>query len=169
MPGCFSFLKSSSKMVREEAAMEKQQRQEAPAKSHNCACSFPAIEPNFDASSTLPAYADIYHHSDALSTISQYVDSISTDLRKVSVAMHSNPEPKWEEYETLKLLAGFMEKQQGWKVKRGAYGCETGFEAVFQHGSGGRVIGFNSEVRIFKAAQRAQAVQTYKSDAPVSS
>lgn len=116
-------------------------------KATSCACAFPAVEPAPGHASLLPpAYADLYHKSDALSTISRTVDELSDGLRKVSLQMHSNPEIRWEEVKTLELLSGYME-EQGWKVTRGAYGTKTGFEAVFEHGTGGKVIGFNSEVR----------------------
>lgn len=125
------------------------QRQLEDGSSHkatSCACAFPHTTPTpGDPSSLPPAYADIYHKSDALSTISSTVDELSASLRKVSVQMHENPEIRWQEHKTMKLLSDYME-EQGWKVKRSVYGVETGFEAVFEHGQGGKVIGFNSEV-----------------------
>lgn len=94
----------------------------------------------------LPSYSAIYAGSNGLSTINASLDSLSADLRKVSVDMHDNPEIAYEEFKTAKLLADFMEKQPGWKVKRSVYGTETGWEAVFTNGSGGRTIGVNSEM-----------------------
>lgn len=118
-------------------------------RASSCACAFPHTTPAMvDPSSLPPAYGDLYHKSDALSTISKVVDELDSSLREVSVKMHDNPEIRWQEHETMKLLAGYMDKQ-GWKVKTGVYGTETGFEAVFQHGQGGKVIGFNSEVGCF--------------------
>lgn len=95
---------------------------------------------------SLPAYSAIYSGSDALSTINASLDILSKDLRQVSLDMHDHPEIAWKEVQTAKLLSGFMEKQPGWKVKRSVYGTETGWEAVFVHGSGGRTIGINSEM-----------------------
>ena len=95
---------------------------------------------------SLPAYSAIYSGSDALSTINASLDALSKDLRQVSLDMHDHPEIAWKEVQTAKLLSGFMEKQPGWKVKRSVYGTETGWEAVFVHGSGGRTIGINSEM-----------------------
>jgi metal-dependent amidase/aminoacylase/carboxypeptidase family protein len=59
--------------------------------------------------------------------------------------MHDTPELGWVEFKTSKLLSEYIESH-GFKVTRQAYGTETGFEAVFQHGQGGRTIGFNSEM-----------------------
>lgn len=150
MPGCFPFFKSGKRSVSRAEEAEKvnprMQSMVSQNKASSCACAFPSTATiSHDATSVPPAYADIYHKSDALSTISTTVDELSDSLRKVSLQMHGNPEIRWEEHKTMKLLSDFMEKQ-GWKVKRGAYGVETGFEAVFQHGQGGKVIGFNSEV-----------------------
>lgn len=161
MPGCFAFLKRSKaaaaadsekehKMVADNQKPTTAGTATASHKAHSCACDFPTVEPTPGHASLLPpAYADLYHKSDALSTISRTVDELSDGLRKVSVQMHSNPEIYWQEFKTLELLSGYME-DQGWKVRRGVYGTETSFEAVFEHGSGGRVIGFNSEVSVKK-------------------
>lgn len=124
------------------------QQPETSTKATSCACAFPHVEPVPGHASLLPpAYADLYHKSDALSTISRTVDELSDGLRKVSVQMHKNPEILWQEFETAKLLSGYME-DQGWKVTRGAFGTETGWEAVFEYGNGGKTIGFNSEVSL---------------------
>lgn len=154
MPGCFAFLKRSKSSTALDTRLDSSDKMVAdiqPASSHNatsCACAFPHVEPVAGHASLLPpAYADLYHKSDALSTISKTVDELSDGLRKVSVQMHKNPEIRWEEYETARLLSGYME-DQGWKVTRSAYGTETGWEAVFEHGTGGKVIGFNSEVSV---------------------
>lgn len=154
MPGCFAFLKRSKSSTQDRKAVDDDKMvadNNQPASSHkstSCACAFPHVEPAAGHASLLPpAYADLYHKSDALSTISRTVDELSDSLRKVSVQMHENPEIRWEEVETAKLLSGFME-DQGWKVTRHAYGTETGWEAVFEHGNGGKVIGFNSEVSL---------------------
>lgn len=61
----------------------------------------------------------------------------------------------------MKLLSDFME-HQGWKVTRSAYGTETGFEAVFEHGHGGKTIGFNSEVSRHPIAHRHNNFATRK-------
>lgn len=90
-----------------------------------------------------------------LSTISAKVDALSKELREVSLKMHSNPEVGWQEWETAKLLTEYIENK-GFTVKRGVYGTETGWEAVFKHGSGGKVIGFNCEVSQIPLAANSQ-------------
>lgn len=40
-----------------------------------------------------------------------------------------------------------MKQQPGWKVTSKAYGLDTAWEAVFEHGDGsGQTVGFNSEL-----------------------
>lgn len=90
---------------------------------------------------SLPAYSTDYAGSDALKTISDAVDKLSASLREISIQMHDNPEIAWKERKTAELLSGFMENMPGWTVKRHVYGTETGWEASFQQGHGGRVIG----------------------------
>ncbi|KAK4700007.1 Xaa-Arg dipeptidase, partial [Phenoliferia sp. Uapishka_3] len=71
-----------------------------------------------------------------LETLESSIDSLDAELRRLSLSIHSHPEAAWKEYRT----------HDGWKVTRHAYGLETGWEATFEHGSGGPVIGFNSEM-----------------------
>lgn len=103
--------------------------------------------------SALPAYSSSPYSSSSsddnhLSVIASYIESISAQLREVSSEMHDNPEIAWKEVKTAKLLSDFMEKQSGWKVKRGVYGTKTGWEASWTSpaGKNGKVIGFNSEM-----------------------
>lgn len=60
------------------------------------------------------------------------------------MAIWSHPEVKLQEYFAHDNLCDFM-RQQGFTVTRHAYGMKTAFEAVFEHGEGGRTVGFNSE------------------------
>lgn len=114
---------------------------------HQHSCSFPSVDPTYtnDPAHLPPQHGDEYEGVSALKTIEQSADELSSDLRDVSLKMHGNPELCWKEYKTSDLLATYMQSH-GFTLKRNAYGTETGFEAIFTHGEGGKVIGFNSEV-----------------------
>lgn len=43
-------------------------------------------------------------------------------------------------------LTGLMCHASGFEVTRHAYGLDTAWEATFEHGTGGPVVGFNSEM-----------------------
>lgn len=155
MPGCFNIRRSASDAFEDKPAaprrvapVTEKQHQHPAAIGHSCACSYPSeMPPNATNDSVqLPSYSAIYKDSDGLSTINASLDALSEDLRKVSVSMHNNPEIAWKEVKTAKLLSDFMEKQEGWKVRRSVYGTETGWEAVFVNGKGGKTIGVNSEM-----------------------
>ena len=113
---------------------------------HSGCCGFPSALPLSAVvhEEALPSYSSsryVQSQADAIRTISNTVDGLSAELRQVSIQMHDNPEIGWKEFKTAELLSGYMEKQEGWRVTRKAYGTETGWEAVFQHGQGGRTIG----------------------------
>ena len=151
MPGCFNIRRSASDAFQDKPAPARSavmtEKHQHPT-GQSCACSYPSAMPlNATSDSVqLPSYSAVYAGSDGLSTINASLDALSSDLAKVSAAMHDNPEIAWKEVKTAKLLSDFMEKQQGWKVRRSVYGTETGWEAVFVNGNGGKTIGVNSEM-----------------------
>lgn len=79
------------------------------------------------------------------------VDSIHTttlelteELHELQLAIHANPQIAFQEVFAHDISTNYMEKK-GWKVTRHAYGLETAWEASFEVGTGGPVIGYNSE------------------------
>ncbi|KAL8290218.1 hypothetical protein RQP46_003157 [Phenoliferia psychrophenolica] len=80
-----------------------------------------------------------------IETLEKAIDGLDGELRKLSMTIHDNPEIAWKEFKTHDVLCDFMQSH-GFKVTRHAYGLETAWEATFEHGSGGPVVGFNSEM-----------------------
>lgn len=80
--------------------------------------------------------------------IEETIKSLSIELRKLSLEIHDHPEIAWKEFKTHDLCCNYLESK-GFKVKRNAYGLETAWEATFEFGKGGRVVGFNSEMVSF--------------------
>lgn len=82
--------------------------------------------------------------SEHITHLSAITDSLYDDLYKIQLAIHDNPEIAWEESFAHDTATAYMESQ-GWTVTRHAYGLETAWEATFEVGTGGPVIGYNSE------------------------
>ncbi|KAL7409017.1 hypothetical protein BDY24DRAFT_419267 [Mrakia frigida] len=70
--------------------------------------------------------------------------SIERELREVSLSIHDNPELGFQEHHAHSVLVAYLKKQEGWKVE-GWPSMPTAFVATFEHGKGGRTMGFNSE------------------------
>ncbi|KAL4862826.1 hypothetical protein BDV12DRAFT_206975 [Aspergillus spectabilis] len=69
-------------------------------------------------------------------------------LQDINQKIWSNPELAYEEHEAHKNICEFFENlnDQGYTVRRQAYGLETAFEIEFRHGTGdGRIVAFNAE------------------------
>ncbi|KAG1591751.1 hypothetical protein G6F48_003094 [Rhizopus delemar] len=75
--------------------------------------------------------------------VNHAIDSISDELRAISLDLHENMETGMKEVHAHNILTGFLEKQ-GFKVTRHAYGMDTAFTAEYSRGSGRR-IGICSE------------------------
>ena len=56
--------------------------------------------------------------------------AVEDELRSISHWMYDNPETAYEEYESSRLLAGFL-KDKGFNVTYPAYGLDTAFEATY--------------------------------------
>ncbi|KAK5132605.1 hypothetical protein LTR08_008804 [Meristemomyces frigidus] len=82
---------------------------------------------------------------DYLDSISQYVESVSSSLRTISLAIHDHPELQYKEYDAHRVLTEFIEKQDGWRVRPSAYGIQTAFVAVYDSGRKGTTVSFNAE------------------------
>ncbi|KAJ1796360.1 hypothetical protein LPJ59_003801 [Coemansia sp. RSA 2399] len=78
--------------------------------------------------------------------ISEAIDEVSADLRRLSLAIHSNPELALKETNACKLLTDYLDNA-AYSVERGAGGLETAFVATFESpaGNDGLRIGFCSE------------------------
>lgn len=82
--------------------------------------------------------ASVQAHIDA--TLEEIADEMY-DLQK---SIHEHPQIAFTETYAHDVSTAYMEKQ-GWQVTRHAYGLETGWEAVYEVGTGGPVIGYQSE------------------------
>src|SRR5690606_35393749 len=54
---------------------------------------------------------------------------VESELREISRWMYDNPETAYEEYQSSRRIAGFLERN-GFTVTYPAYGIETAFEAT---------------------------------------
>ena len=94
---------------------------------------------------------------DYLDTISLHIDSLSDDLRRVSLEIHDHPELQYKEHHAHKVLTQYMSQQQGWQVTPSAYNIETAFVAVYESGRKGPTVSFNAEYgtdpRVWHATQ----------------
>ncbi|KAG5639199.1 hypothetical protein H0H81_005678 [Sphagnurus paluster] len=80
-----------------------------------------------------------------IKTIETRLDELDPELRKLSLDIHSHPELAWEEVYAHEQMSSFMEKH-GFTVSRKHAGLKTAWRADFMYGSGGRVLGINSEM-----------------------
>jgi len=69
---------------------------------------------------------------------------LTEELHELQQAIHANPQIAFQETFAHDISTDYMEKK-GWKVTRHAYGLDTAWEATYEVGSGGPVIGYNSE------------------------
>ncbi|KAL1680643.1 hypothetical protein EV122DRAFT_207440 [Schizophyllum commune] len=96
------------------------------------------------ATAALPGAADGVWRSDILDAIEETIAGMDEELRALSLDIHDHPELMFEEHRTHDLLTTFFEKK-GFTVTR-HYILETGWQAVWEHGEGGRTIGVNCEM-----------------------
>ncbi|KAG8922621.1 hypothetical protein FRC02_011741 [Tulasnella sp. 418] len=80
-----------------------------------------------------------------MEAIEERIDELSDELRELSLKIHDHPELGFEEKYAHDTMTEFMEKH-GFEVTRHYGGLETAWKAELQVGSGGRVLGFNSEM-----------------------
>ncbi|EJU03334.1 hypothetical protein DACRYDRAFT_21536 [Dacryopinax primogenitus] len=78
-------------------------------------------------------------------TITEKIDELSGELRKLSLGIHEHPELRFEEKYAHDVLTKFMESK-GFNVTPHWKDLDTAWVATFTHGSGGRNLGFNSEM-----------------------
>ncbi|KAI0339678.1 hypothetical protein BDW22DRAFT_1336005 [Trametopsis cervina] len=80
-----------------------------------------------------------------LKTIDSTIDSLTDDLRKLSIFIWEHPELGFKEVQAHNELTSFM-KKSGFNVTPHHLGLETAWRAEFSHGENGRVIGLQSEM-----------------------
>lgn len=93
----------------------------------------------------------VNHNDDLIPTthylnyISTRIESLSQDLREISLSIHDNPELQYKEFHAHKVLTEYLSRQTGWEVTSSAYGIETAFVAVYDTGRKNVVVSFNAE------------------------
>ncbi|KAK7056416.1 hypothetical protein VNI00_002971 [Paramarasmius palmivorus] len=165
-PGCFTGLfkrrkqsrhpvstrgpaQSSSRSSEKVSTAKEQSDERFDCYCPNCDFSFgkQALWWPCESQATLPAYTPSKDQFRSVSTqaIDTVLDDLKPKLRKLSLQIHENPELQFEEKFAHDLLTSFME-DHGFKVTRRYLGLSTAWRAEYTHGSGGRVVGINSEM-----------------------
>ncbi|KAF8074690.1 amidohydrolase [Lyophyllum atratum] len=83
--------------------------------------------------------------AEIIKTIESKLDELDPQLRKLSLDIHGHPELAFKETYAHDIMADFMEKH-GFEVTRHYAGLDTAWRAEYTVGSGGRVLGINSEM-----------------------
>ncbi|KAI7899527.1 uncharacterized protein BX663DRAFT_521192 [Cokeromyces recurvatus] len=106
---------------------------------------YSAVDPIKD--DLLPPYEDIIKNMKKLnvkcdneieSIVNKEIDSISSELRDISLDIHKHAETSMKEFHAHDILTAYLEKK-GFKVTRHAYGLQTAFMAEYDRGDGRRV------------------------------
>ncbi|TFK39859.1 hypothetical protein BDQ12DRAFT_514616 [Crucibulum laeve] len=113
-------------------------------------CDFSYASPNewWLTSETPPSYSQIQsipRDSDAWKVVENTVDELDSQLRTLSLQIHSHPETMFEEKHAHDLLTKFM-TSHGFVVTKHYLGLKTAWRAEYSQGEGGRVLGINSEM-----------------------
>ncbi|KAF8895888.1 hypothetical protein CPB84DRAFT_1245860 [Gymnopilus junonius] len=107
---------------------------------------------NAKATPARPGSSQIYR-PDILETIEAKIAELDPELRELSLDIHAHPELGYEEYYAHDVYTSFMEKHGFEVVKK--FHLPTAWKATFSHGSGGRIIGVNSEMDALKGIGHA--------------
>ncbi|KAI0634093.1 hypothetical protein C8Q77DRAFT_1055258 [Trametes polyzona] len=100
-------------------------------------------QPGDDATNVEILGGDIYK-PEFFEVVKSAIQALDQDLYNLSHDIHEHPETRFEEHHAHDVLTAFLEKQ-GFEVTRN-YLLETAWVAKYTHGSGGRVLGVNSEM-----------------------
>ncbi|KAG9013748.1 hypothetical protein FRB90_005753 [Tulasnella sp. 427] len=92
-----------------------------------------------------PSYAEPLFRPDVVKDIEEEMESLSDELRELSLKIHDHPEIMWQERYAHDTLTAFM-KDHDFDVTPHYLGLETAWRAAFQVGNGGRTVGFQSEM-----------------------
>lgn len=87
-------------------------------------------------------------------TVEATLDSLGPQLRELSLKIHGCPELQFQEKYAHDVLTHFM-ATRGFNVNRHYLGLHTAWRAEFSYGTGGRVIGVNSEMDALKGLGHA--------------
>ncbi|KAJ3568027.1 hypothetical protein NP233_g5982 [Leucocoprinus birnbaumii] len=106
---------------------------------------------------TTPAPKDPHpetlYRPDILQTIEEAIYGLRDGLVALSLEIHAHPELGFEEHYAHAAYTKFM-KKYGWHVRE-HHLLDTAWEATFEHGQRGRVIGVNSEMDALKGIGHA--------------
>ncbi|KAK5728143.1 hypothetical protein LTR17_012152 [Elasticomyces elasticus] len=94
-------------------------------------------------------------NKDFLETIGDEVDSLSADMRTISLDIHDHPELQFKEFHAHKVLTEYLNKQAGWVVTPSAYNIGTAFVAVYDSRKKGPVVSYNAEYDALKGIGHA--------------
>ncbi|KAG0251714.1 hypothetical protein BG011_007427 [Mortierella polycephala] len=72
--------------------------------------------------------SELWEHDEFAKTVHQAIESVSAEMRDISLKLHSDPELSYKEYHAHALLTDYLEKK-GFTVERKAYGLDTAFVA----------------------------------------
>ncbi|KAG8923228.1 hypothetical protein FRC00_006489, partial [Tulasnella sp. 408] len=92
-----------------------------------------------------PSYSEPHFRPDVAKTIEEELESLSDELRELSLKIHDHPELKFEEKYAHDTLTAFM-RDHGFDVTPHYLGLETAWRAAVEVGKGGRTVGFQSEM-----------------------
>ncbi|KAK3674784.1 hypothetical protein LTR78_005506 [Recurvomyces mirabilis] len=107
---------------------------------------FVMVEHDPPESSTGPDYLD---------AIGSTINSLSDDLRTISLAIHDRPELQYKEYHAHRVLTEYVTQVEGWQVTPSAYDIDTAFVAVYDSGRQGATVSFNAEYDALKGIGHA--------------
>ncbi|KAH9479424.1 Peptidase M20 domain-containing protein 2 [Psilocybe cubensis] len=116
----------------------------------NCVFSYGSEDEWWNVAEQLPSYSSISNSlahipGSATSVIDKTLNQKNESLRALSMKIHGHPETMFTENYAHDLLTAYMEKC-GFKVTRHYLGLNTAWKAEYSQGTGGRVIGINSEM-----------------------
>ncbi|KAK5740905.1 hypothetical protein LTR17_004259 [Elasticomyces elasticus] len=94
-------------------------------------------------------------NKDFLEAIGNEIDSLSGDMRTISLEIHDHPELQFKEFHAHKVLTEYLSKQAGWAVTPSAYNIATAFVAVYDTGKKGPVVSYNAEYDALKGIGHA--------------
>ncbi|KAJ7084014.1 hypothetical protein B0H15DRAFT_849748 [Mycena belliarum] len=97
-----------------------------------------------DTTPSVPACPGTVYREDILRTIEETIAALDGELRQLSMEIHDHPELAYQERHAHDVLTTFMARH-GFEVEP-HYHLETAWLASYEHGTGGRTIGINSEM-----------------------
>ncbi|KAF9193450.1 hypothetical protein BGZ51_003254 [Haplosporangium sp. Z 767] len=72
--------------------------------------------------------SELWEQDKFAKTVHQAIESVSAEMRDISLKLHNDPELSYKEYHAHALLTDYLEKK-GFTVERKAYGLDTAFVA----------------------------------------